>query len=340
MCLSKGAFALTIEFMVGDVSVIRGGSKISLSIGTAIHESDKVITGKKAVVTMNYADGSQISMKENAVLVIGKMPEGSDSAPVCVVSGSVTTKFSKLAKGSDARRSVYTPTAVAAVRGTEFTVQVSDGGDSRIDLTEGSLDVHNPYGGQQIAAGQNLEAEVAKAPADAAGAPDQWKADKDTAMAADAAQKGKAYDAYMNDFSSRGKKSSSSIDGISKKVKGSKDAKALDSTGKELDGIAGPVEEDFYLSATAGAAIEGITDRFKEDKTGIHDKFLKLKEESNKVKEQLRRNYEAIQAVRESYKKAKEEIINRKNEDTKKIKEGVNFQNVKPKIEKKGAEEK
>ena len=342
MCIfsSTGAFALNIEFMVGDVSVVRGGSKVSLAVGTKILENDKVITGKKAMVAMTYADGSRISMKENAVLVIGKMPSGSDSAPVCVVSGAVTTKFSKLAKGSDARRSVYTPTAVAAVRGTEFTVIVSDGGDSRIDLSEGALDVHNPYGGQQIAAGQNLEAGVAKAPADADGSSDQWKADKDTALISDAAQRGKAYDTYMDDFSSRGKKSSSSIDGVSKKVKGAKDAKALESTGKELDGVAGPVEEDFYLSATAGAAIDGITDRFKEDKTGIHDKFLKLKEESNKVKEQLQRNYEAIQAVRESYKKAKEEIINRRNEDTRKIKEGVNFQNVKPKIEKKGADDK
>ena len=333
---STGVYALEVKFMIGDVTVIRGGTKIaSVNIGTAIRENDTVITGKKSTVTMAYADGSEIKMQESAKLIIGRMPKGSDAAPICVAAGAVTTRFAKIAKGSDARRSVYTPTTVCAVRGTEFDVYVSDGGDSRVDLTEGSLDVHNPYGGQQIEAGQNLEAGIAQSPAAAQGDAAQWKADKDTQLSSDASGRGEAYDTYMKNFSSRGKANTKSIDGVGRKVKAAKDSAALESSGKEIEGLAGSVEEDFYLSATAGAAIEAITDRFKSDKSDMYAKFLKLKEESNRVKDQLRCNYEAIQAVRESYRKAKDEIIGRQKEDAQKIKGAVDLQNVKPKIEKK-----
>jgi len=42
----------------------------------------------------------------------------------------------------------------------------------------------------------------------------------------------------------------------------------------------------------------------------------------------------------ESYKKAKDAILNRQKEDAYKIKAGVNLQNVKPQIDKKSTEQK
>ena len=339
LLFSTGAYALEVTFMVGDVSVIRGGVNVSpLKIGTQIMENDQIVTGSKATMTMTYADGSVIKVLENAKLTIGRMSEGSDSAPVCVVKGSVSAKFTKIAKGSDARRSVYTPTTVCAVRGTEFMVNVSDGADSRVDLSEGSLDVHNPYGGEKIEAGQNLEAGIAKAPVKAEGDAGKWKKDRDAALSADANDKGAAFKGYFSDFSARGKRNSSSIDSAGKKVNDVKDGTSLEAARKTIDGLASSVEEDFYLSATAGAAIAAITDKFKEDKSGMHSLFLKLKAESNKVAEQLQRNYEAIQAVRESYKKAKSDILDKQKGESQKIKGSIDLKNVKPKIEKKAPE--
>jgi hypothetical protein len=341
--LSSGAQALEIKFLIGDVTVSRGGSQVApLSIGTKIQQNDRIVTGKQGAVTLSYADGSEIRIQEKTTLTIGKMPGGSDSAPVSVISGVVITQFAKLSKGQDARRSVYTPTTVCAVRGTQFTVAVSDGADSRVELSEGSLDVHNPYGGQKIEAGQNIETGIAQAPAAAESSVpiDQWKSAQDEKLSSTAPDKGSQFSAYMNDFSQRGSKSSKAIDGIGEKVKDAKDGKTIDASGKELDSVAASVEEDMYLSSAASSSIEAITDRFKNDKNAMYQKFLKLKEDSNKVKEQLQRNYEAIQAVKESYKKAKDAILNRQKEDAYKIKAGVNLQNVKPQIDKKSTEQK
>jgi len=287
---------------------------------------------------MSYTDGSEIKMQENTTLTIGNMPAGSDSAPVTLIAGVVNTKFTKLSKSSDARRSVYTPTTVAAVRGTEFRVAVSDGADTRVELTEGKLDVHNPYGGQNIEAGQTLDTGVAQAPAaaDASVSTDQWKADQDAKLIADPAAKNAQFSRYVNDFSSRSVKTSASIDDLNKNISGTKEAKAIESSGKELDKMSSSVEEDMYLGAAANDSISAITDRFKNDKKEMYDAFLKLKEESNKVKEQQQRNYEAIQAVKAAYKKARDEIINKQKEEKEKIKQGTDLQKVKPKIEKKG----
>ena len=65
----------------------------------------------------------------------------------------------------------------------------------------------------------------------------------------------------------------------------------------------------------------------------IRDKFLKLKEESNKVHEQQQRNFEALQAVRAAYKKAYDEIMGKYQDSKKKIKEGTSLDSIKPKIE-------
>ncbi|MGL4370639.1 MAG: FecR family protein [Spirochaetota bacterium] len=340
--VSTGAYALEMSFLSGDVSVMRGGAKVSnVNVGTKIRSKDTIITGKKAIASLAYSDGSVIQIKENTSLTIGNMPESSDAAPVSVVKGIVVAKFTKISKGSEARR-IYTPTTVAAVRGTEFQVAVSDGADSRVELTEGKLDVHNPYGGQDIEAGQNIETGVAEAPQAAPGSGDieRWKSGQDEKLSADAEGKSEKFSAYMGDFSARGSKASIGIDSLNKNLSAAKDSKAVDACGNELAKVSASVEDDMYLSAAASDSISAITDRFKNDKTEMYDKFLTLKEESNKVKEQQQRNHEAIQAVKAAYSKARDEILNRQKEDKKKIKAGADMQKVKPVIEKKPVSEK
>ncbi|HEY1406213.1 MAG TPA: hypothetical protein VF857_06350, partial [Spirochaetota bacterium] len=248
----------------------------------------------------------------------------------------VVTKFSKLAKGSDIRRGVYTPTTVAAVRGTEFTVAVSDSGDSRIDLTEGSLDVHNPYGGTQLEAGHKVQANIAGVPTednDFTGTVADWKGVQDESLKTNPSVKSDQYQTYLKDMSDRSSQNSQKVDSLKKGVTGAKDKKSLDATGKDLGVVSASVEDDYYLGDAAHLAINNITGRFEKDKGEMYNKFLQLKEESNKVHEQQQRNYEALQAVRDAYKKAYNDIMTKQQENKKKIKEGVDLEKVKPKIE-------
>jgi hypothetical protein len=331
------AYALEVGFLVGDVKIVRAGSELKgVNVGTRVQAADVVKTGKKSLITIVYNDGSEIKMMENSTVKIGRMAEGFDTAPAVVVAGIVTTKFTKLSKGADARRSVYTPTTVCAVRGTEFTVAVSEGADSRVELTEGSLDVHNPYGGQQIKAGKKVKTSVAGAPTDDSGysgTAADWKASADESVTADPSGKGDEFQTYLSDMSVRSSASSKRIDDLGNGMSNVKDKKSLEKKGKDLDDVNGSVEEDLYLGDASGAALEQLASRFAKDKGDIAKKFQALKEESNKVREQQQRNYENIQAVREAYKKAREEIMNKFQDSKKQIKSGTDLDSVKPKIE-------
>jgi hypothetical protein len=327
------ALAIEISFSVGDVVVNRGTEKIAkIDAGTKLKANDVINTGKKSFATVLYSDGSEVRMAENSSLKIGKITEGNDSAPILILAGSVTTKFAKLGKGET--KKVYTPTTVAAVRGTQFVVIVSDSAASRVELTEGSLDVHNPYGGKQIEAGTNMDVSVAAAPIEGDKVqknPDEWKSRQDSEFDADVPERSGKFKTYLDDFSSRGTESKNRIDGLKKDLSGNKDKDSLEKTGRELEKTNESVEDDYYLGDASGAAIEKIANRFANDKKDIRDAFQKLKQESNKVKEQQRRNYEAIQAVRESYKKAYDEIMGKQQENKRKILEGVDLNKVKTK---------
>ena len=90
------------------------------------------------------------------------------------------------------------------------------------------------------------------------------------------------------------------------------------------------LEDDALLNESAAASIEGILERYGREKADIYDTFNRIKEESNKVAAQQRRNYEALQAVREAYRKAYEEIMGKHRESMEKIKGGFDRESVKP----------
>jgi hypothetical protein len=161
--------------------------------------------------------------------------------------------------------------------------------------------------------------------------PNEWKNQQDDEFDADVPERSSKFKTYLDDFSSRGTESKNKIDGLKKDISEKKDKESLEKTGQDLEKTNQSVEDDYYLGDAAGAAIERIINRFAKDKKSMHDAFLKLKQESNKVKEQQRRNYEAIQAVRESYKKAYDEIMGKHQENKRKILEGVDLDKVKTK---------
>ncbi len=330
-------YALEVSFMTGNVSIERSGSNISkVNVGTKVLANDIVKTGKNSLATLTYTDGSELRMTENTTIKIGLMAPDSDRAPSTVVAGIVSTKFTKLTKGSDVRRGVYSPTTVAAVRGTEFTVAVSESGDSRIELTEGSLDVHNPYGAVQLEQGHKVQASVAGDPTednDFTGTVADWKSIKDESLTTDPSGRSDQYKKYIDDLSVRNSANSEKITSLQKNISGTQNKKSLETNSKEINKVSPDVEDDYYLGDAAHSAISSITDRFAKDKSGIRDKFLKLKEESNKVHEQQQRNYEALQAVRAAYKKAYDEIMGKYQDSKKKIKEGTSLDSTKPKMD-------
>jgi hypothetical protein len=328
---STNSFAAKISFMAGDVKVVKGGKTAAAQFQMELNTGDVIKTGRGAFADISYDDGTVVKVKENSSVTIGnKNEQGSDS--VSVTSGTVSAKFAKLQK--DSVRKVYTPTTVCAVRGTEFDVAVSESADSKVQMTEGSLEVLNPYGKVAIKENQNAEVGVAKAPAQADGGDlNKWMKENESNLQKNPDEKADAFSEYVKNFQKRSESSSKNISDMEKNrgttIKGGKDK--LEKANKDLDNIENNVKDDLYLNSAANSSIDGILNRFQNDKKGMYDKFLKVKAESNKVMDQQKRNFEAIAAVKAAYKKAYDDIMNKHKESIDKIKGGFNKESVKPK---------
>jgi hypothetical protein len=336
LLMAAGALnALEISFLVGEVTLQRDGKSLVPEVRSAVKTGDVISTGKGGIAVLAYEDGSEIKVLEKSRIKIGSAAvKGSDS--VSVVSGSINAKFKKLMK--EGERKVYTPTTVCAVRGTDFLVGVSDGADSRVDLSEGKLDLRNPYGKIDINENEQAEIGMGGKPGRGRGGAslDDWKAEKDRELEQDPAAKGEQYRGYINRLGDRSSDSSGNISRLNGSLRAGsvKDKKSIEKTGAELGALEQNVEEDMYLNEAAGSSIDGILNRFQKDREDMYSAYLKIKEESNKVREQQQRNYEAIQEVREAYRKAYEEIMKTHKDYMEKIKGGLDKGSIKPEMKK------
>lgn len=325
--------ALSVSFYIGDVSAVRDNKKIDITMGTEINSGDSIKTGAKSTVELVYQDGSKITVLEKSTVRVGSQ-NIKDSDSISLISGNITGKFEKLKKGS---HKVYTPTIICAVRGTEFTVSVSDGGDSRIDLAEGKLALDNPYGSMELNPDERADTIVSQKPEKAAddSTVENWQAEKNKELVENPEEKSDQYDAHVSTFRVRNKSTSDSMDTYKKMVKKAGDQKSLEKAGENIDTAEESIQNDLLLNEASSASLENIMKDFEARNNSIYKKFKKLKEESNKVLEQQKKNYEAIQAVREAHRKAYEKIMGKFQNDRNQILNDLNMGDVKPKIDNK-----
>jgi hypothetical protein len=327
-------YSIHVSFFLGNVKLIRSGRTIKVNMGDIVKSGDLIKTGKGATITLNYKDGSKITIQQNSTARVGsKGIKGSDN--VSLVSGNLSGKFTKLAKGGKSKR-VYGPTIVCAIRGTEFKMGVSKGGDSRVDLAEGKLKIKNPYGSTPLNQNQNVEAGVGSQPAKrSSGSLTAWKNSKDNELNKNPGGRGKQYGRYIQTFNKQNKNDSKNMGKYNNMVKSAKKADDVKKAGSEINEAEQNIEDNLMLNETASSSIEGVMNDYKSRNRKIYEQFFKLKKESNKVAEQQRKNYEAIQAVKEEYRKAYEKIIGKFQDDRDKILKGVDFNKLKPDLKKK-----
>ncbi len=324
-------YAVQISFLSGDVKIIKHGKKENAKLHMKLASGDVLKTGKGAFADVSYEDGSVIKVSENSSVTIGnKNVQASNS--LSVTSGIISVKFSKLQKES--ARKIYTPTAVCAVRGTEFDIAVSKGADSRIQLTEGEVSISNPYGKQDIIENQAVEVDVADAPAEVNNDNlDSWKMENESQLDSNPNEKLDAFSQYVRDMQKRSESAKDNISDLEKKrsivIKGGKEE--LEEANEDIKDIESDVKDDMYLNSAANNSLDGICNHFQSDKKGIYNNFLKVKKESNKVLDQQKKNYMAVKAVKEAYRKAYESIMKKHKDEVDKIKGGINKEQFKPK---------
>ncbi|MFI5346626.1 MAG: FecR domain-containing protein [Elusimicrobiota bacterium] len=130
-------------FASGTVTVESKGSAHAGEIGEPLGEGDAVTTGDKGTAVVELADGSRLKLRESGRVVLSLPGPRSPVTTILLSIGGVFAKVAKQLPGAEFH--VRTPSAVAAVRGTQFfTAYGREHGKARdlwVCVNEGAVEV-------------------------------------------------------------------------------------------------------------------------------------------------------------------------------------------------------
>ncbi len=145
----------------GVVEVERAGSaarELVSGLPVALGVNDKVRTGKNGRVFLQFRDGSQSTIDRDAVFAIEE--EKQESVTVHLTLGKIWCAVSKAA---NRRFAVRTPAAIAAVRGTEFSVEAFAGRRTAVEVFGGMVAVKGTLGDEAlVGASQRVESRLGR----------------------------------------------------------------------------------------------------------------------------------------------------------------------------------
>jgi hypothetical protein len=129
----------TIGEFKGEVSIRPPqGESLAAQPGLVITPDSTIEVGKGSLL-LNLADGSQVLVKSHSQVVL-KAPDQDKGFSLELLIGKVVNKIQKRL-GSTPSFRMGTPTAVITVRGTRFSVEVSNKQRTEVDVFEGLVEV-------------------------------------------------------------------------------------------------------------------------------------------------------------------------------------------------------
>ncbi|MBN1498880.1 MAG: FecR domain-containing protein [Spirochaetes bacterium] len=127
-------------WIVGDVKIISDGVEKSAELNGVIKKTDTIITGEKSYAAVRINENAMIKLSENSEINFDIILNPGDKS-LLLKKGEVTARVDKLLK--DDNFEIKTPTALAAVRGTIYSVRYDETGDNIIIVAvlEGKVEV-------------------------------------------------------------------------------------------------------------------------------------------------------------------------------------------------------
>ena len=308
-------FSMKISFFLGQATVTRDGKSTAVKSGDLIKDGDVIKTAKGAIVEVLYDDSSKITIQENTIVQIGSKNIRS-SSDVTIIAGSINGKFGKLKKGV---HRINTPTTVCSVRGTEFGVSVSKGGDSMVSLKEGSLDIDNPYRELQLKEGQSIEAELGENP-DVKNKilnSDEWEDDRNQDVAEDIDERAGKYSEQFDQLEANNEKTQSEVIELSERTKKIATKDDLETSGMEIAAAEEDIEHDILMNEASKLSAENLMQDYEGSEH--YTELEKMTQKGDAVMEQQKKNYQAIQKVKQEYKKAYDRIMKKYKDDKSRI---------------------
>ncbi|MFA6029517.1 MAG: FecR domain-containing protein [Elusimicrobiota bacterium] len=147
----------------GEVVVYPAGAEESSEPETdmPLDAGDRIETGADGRAEVALDSESLVEIGPKSVFTVESLDE--KESWLSLKLGSLTAKLKKLAAGRSLR--VRTPSAVAAVRGTEFAVDVPEEGETRVGVfDEGRVEVSGEQGSTELSANQETQVLRGRAP--------------------------------------------------------------------------------------------------------------------------------------------------------------------------------
>ena len=108
----------------GDVTV----NETPVIQGAKASVGDRVEAGDRSFAVLQFTDGSKVTVRPSSVFVIDKFSymEGDDEARFALATGGLRIVTGAIAKSNPENYTLQTPVALMGVRGTEFSIQLTE----------------------------------------------------------------------------------------------------------------------------------------------------------------------------------------------------------------------
>ncbi len=129
--------------------------------GLPLAEGDRLKTGAKSWCEIVFKDGSFIKLDADSETAAETLRSSAEERTFsfAFLKGKALWMAAKLKGKARTRFAVRTPSAVCAVRGTDFSIALSTAGETSLGLFEGEVEVSNEAGGAKtLAAGEEASA--------------------------------------------------------------------------------------------------------------------------------------------------------------------------------------
>jgi len=135
-CFRTAEEYASVSFFIGDVKK----NDLTVEIGQMVKQNDRIVTGSQSSCDIKIG-GSIIRIKEKSSVLIAQLmsKEGVENTSLGLDVGKMLCKPKKLMKSESFL--VKTPTAVAGVRGTKFSVEADSKKTTRIKVYDGKVKV-------------------------------------------------------------------------------------------------------------------------------------------------------------------------------------------------------
>ena len=154
---------------VGSIVAAKGGEEMRFVREDAWREAqirqdvvggDTLRTNAIGNLAILFADQTQIRVGRNSTLVVNEVASTQGNTQLSLQSGQVWARAARGGTGVD----VKTPAAVAAIRGTDWSLSVDASGKTSLIVLEGVVELRNAQGSVTVRQGEGAVAAIGQAP--------------------------------------------------------------------------------------------------------------------------------------------------------------------------------